>query len=1058
MLTNLEPPTLTLVVGTSATLLLLVGLGIRTPLLLRMGLRNSLRRPGLTVIGLSGLILASIFLTASFVLQDSFNASEEASRQVKLGLVDESISGTWTQSQFTDLLSRTQQTPGVQRATGILIQPAAVADDIAAGDAFVYAVPPTFDAVYGPLTDITGHPLSFAALGPDEVLLSQASAALLDAHSGDHIQVTTDEGTLRLVVRGILMHDLAVTTGEVTFDDALNEVLMPLATLQTTAAQLGHPPLVPNVICVRNQAQEVDAHSQPVVQELQHLVGVAPINPDTHGSTHFPTDFGTVQLHPLTLLVVSFTSFPPINNKGELTASPAARQFFTLLPAFTGLLISASVLLLVLLCLLLALERRAELGLSRALGLQRSQLLQTLLLEGGCYGLIAASAGVALGIGATALELMALGRLHPQGNPVPLHLAVQAPTVMQVWCLSLLGIFLVILAAAIWMSRLNIVVAIRNLDAPQTPLPAFGAIFQMLACTLRPRKDGQAAPTGTEATPRTRVLLGQLLWGLVVRGPACLALGALLWMQQGSYGTVDNGLHVCGAALLIGGTGLLVIWLMTLARFPRALAQRIGFTLMGIGWILAGLQMGNTLFLSAFAPTSGAAGLPFLQPPSLLESFGMLLMPLTGAVVIVMSNLDLLMAALTWLLRRIRPLASIARISLVYPLTSRFRTTTTVTLLSLITFLIMLTVLTNSTTIQQGQIQTITGDFHLEVALTQDQEARLGQAMYETPTTLSRDIAAAVRFQSLYNPNSRSLEPIRFQLPGHPTYPPVPAPYVVDDTFLTQTTMPLAARAEGYTTDRQVWNAVRDHVGYATLRYSGGLGLPTTNGFTPFVAEMPTSSDAHAPYYAVTVIGIEPSTTYWPSFLLSTRTAAAIVGQPYQRYFAYYLRLQPGVSVAQASLDVGRALHLGRFSVAITSLVPDTLDTFTANLTLFLTGYLALGLLFGAFAIGVIATRAVIERRQQIGMVRALGFSRALVRLAFLLETGFLILVSLLVGSLLAWWLVSSMARQFAQALTVPVLPVAALLLGSFIVVVLCTLAPAQRAARIPPAEALRYE
>lgn len=988
MLTNLEPPTLTLVVGTSATLLLLVGLGIRTPLLLRMGLRNSLRRPGLTVIGLSGLILASIFLTASFVLQDSFNASEEASRLVKLGLVDESISGTWTQSQFTDLLSRTQQTPGVQRATGILIQPAAVADDIAAGDAFVYAVPPTFDAVYGPLTDITGHPLSFAALGPDEVLLSQASAALLDAHPGDHIQVTTDEGTLRLAVRGILVHDLAVTTGEVTFDDALNEV----------------------------------------------------------------------QLHPLTLLVVSFTSFPPINNKGELTASPAARQFFTLLPAFTGLLISASVLLLVLLCLLLALERRAELGLSRALGLQRSQLLQTLLLEGGCYGLIAASTGVALGIGATALELMALGRLHPQGNPVPLHLAVQAPTVMQVWCLSLLGILLVILAAAIWMSRLNIVVAIRNLDAPPTPLPAFGAIFQMLARTLRPRKDGQAAPTGTAATPRTRVLLGQLLWGLVARGPACPALGALLWMQQGPYGTVDNGLHVCGAALLIGGTGLLVIWLMTLARFPRALAQRIGFTLMGIGWILAGLQMGNTLFLSAFAPTSGAAGLPFLQPPSLLESFGMLLMPLTGAVVIVMGNLDLLMAALTWLLRRIRPLASIARISLVYPLTSRFRTTTTVTLLSLITFLIMLTVLTNSTTIQQGQIQTITGDFHLEVALTQDQEARLGQALYETPTTLSRDIAAAARFQSLYNPNSRSLEPIRFQLPGHPTYPPVPAPYVVDDTFLTLTTMPLAARAEGYTTDRQVWNAVRDHVGYAVLRYSGGLGLPTTNGFTPFVAEMPTSSEAHAPYYAVTVIGIEPSTTYWPSFLLSTRTAAAMVGQPYQRYFAYYLRLQPGVSVAQASLDVGRALHLGRFSVAITSLVPDTLDTFTANLTLFLTGYLALGLLFGAFAIGVIASRAVIERRQQIGMVRALGFSRALVRLAFLLETGFLILVSLLVGSLLAWWLVSSMARQFAQALTVPVLPVAALLLGSFIAVVLCTLAPAQRAARIPPAEALRYE
>src|SRR5579885_1566076 len=136
---DLDPLTLALAAVTSALLLLLAGLGIRTPLLLRMGLRNSLRRPGLTVILLAGLILASIFLTASFVVQDSLNAAEEASRLVELGLVDESISGTWTQSQFTDLLSRTQQIPGVQSATGVLIQPAAIADDIAAGDAFVYA-------------------------------------------------------------------------------------------------------------------------------------------------------------------------------------------------------------------------------------------------------------------------------------------------------------------------------------------------------------------------------------------------------------------------------------------------------------------------------------------------------------------------------------------------------------------------------------------------------------------------------------------------------------------------------------------------------------------------------------------------------------------------------------------------------------------------------------------------------------------------------------------------------------------------------------------------------
>jgi hypothetical protein len=400
----------------------------------------------------------------------------------------------------------------------------------------------------------------------------------------------------------------------------------------------------------------------------------------------------------------------------------------------------------------------------------------------------------------------------------------------------------------------------------------------------------------------------------------------------------------------------------------------------------------------------------------------------------------------------------IARLSLVYPLTSRFRTSTTVTLLSLITFLILLTVLTNTTTIQQGQVQSITGDFHLEVELSEYQEASLGQALREMPSTLPHDIVAVARFQALLDPNIRFQEAVILELPGHPAFPPFPPPFVVDDTFLTLTTMPFAARAQGYATDRQVWDAVRDQPNYSVLQYQGGLGLPTTNGFAPFEAEIPLSGESNAPFHAVTVIGIESSTAYWPSFLLSTRTAAGIVGQPYQRYSAYYLRLHPGVSVAQGSLDVGHALHLGQFGVAITSLVPDALNTFTANLTLFLTGYLTLGLLFGSFAIGVIASRAVIERRQQIGMVRALGFSRALVRGSFLLETSFLIFVSLLVGSLLAWWLVSSIVGQFAQVLTVPVLEVTALLVGSFVVVALCTLAPAQRAARIPPAEALRYE
>jgi putative ABC transport system permease protein len=98
-----------------------------------------------------------------------------------------------------------------------------------------------------------------------------------------------------------------------------------------------------------------------------------------------------------------------------------------------------------------------------------------------------------------------------------------------------------------------------------------------------------------------------------------------------------------------------------------------------------------------------------------------------------------------------------------------------------------------------------------------------------------------------------------------------------------------------------------------------------------------------------------------------------------------------------------------------------TFNGITAVFTIFLGGYLALGLIFGAFAIGVIASRAVVERRQQIGMLRALGFSRGLVRSSFLLEASFVIATSLITGAALALWLAYQVAKATYQNFPLPV-------------------------------------
>ena len=60
--------------------------------------------------------------------------------------------------------------------------------------------------------------------------------------------------------------------------------------------------------------------------------------------------------------------------------------------------------------------------------------------------------------------------------------------------------------------------------------------------------------------------------------------------------------------------------------------------------------------------------------------------------------------------------------------------------------------------------------------------------------------------------------------------------------------------------------------------------------------------------------------------------------------------------------------------------------------------FMALGLFVGIAALGVIAFRSVVERRQQIGMLRAIGYQSGTVALTFVLESGFIALMGILSG------------------------------------------------------------
>lgn len=266
--------------------------------------------------------------------------------------------------------------------------------------------------------------------------------------------------------------------------------------------------------------------------------------------------------------------------------------------------------------------------------------------------------------------------------------------------------------------------------------------------------------------------------------------------------------------------------------------------------------------------------------------------------------------------------------------------------------------------------------------------------------------------------------------------------------------MPIQARARGYSTDQQVWNAVRTHPGYAVWYYESTVhGLnPNAGNFQPFSILV---HDQRGQAHQLLVIGIVSPATHWSNLFVSQATFAQMYGPP--SYTTYLLQVRDGVSADQATRDLMGAFGIS-YSLQIQTLASTTASATVANLALFFGCYLALGLLFGVVALGVTMSRAVIERRQQIGMLRALGFSRLLVLCTFLLEAGFIITLSLLIGTALALWTAYQVTSSLYPDFPLPLTNILLILLGCYVVTFLATTLPARHAARVRPAEALRYE
>jgi putative ABC transport system permease protein len=105
----------------------------------------------------------------------------------------------------------------------------------------------------------------------------------------------------------------------------------------------------------------------------------------------------------------------------------------------------------------------------------------------------------------------------------------------------------------------------------------------------------------------------------------------------------------------------------------------------------------------------------------------------------------------------------------------------------------------------------------------------------------------------------------------------------------------------------------------------------------------------------------------------------------------------------------------------------------------------------------------VVERRQAIGMMKAIGYKSRMIWLGFLLESSFVALFGIVLGiglgSLISWNIVNELKDQVeGLRFQIPWANVAVIVSIAWGFSILTTLWPARQASRIYAAEALRYE
>lgn len=987
-------------------------IAVRRPVIFKLGVRNIPRRKAQTSLIVVGLMLATLIIAAALGTGDTLNHSVSAGVYKSLGAVDELVvysnSGDGeggVDAAFTQTLpvsavdTVTQALEGdenVDAIAGILFSQAPVMnigtnqvdqttpfEQLPSLNVARQSEPTVILAgidqhayeAFGGLKTVEGDEFNYAALGSDGVVLSETSGEDLDATAGDTIALSLNNQTFYFTVKAIAPD--SPLTGSVSGNEPA--MMVGLETLQQMTGNEGRISAV--AISNKGGDREGVKYSDEIVDKLQPVLasqemGVNPIKAD----------------------FVEIAEF-------------VANVFVTFFIIFGLFSIAVGILLIVLIFTMLAAERRAEMGMERAVGAQRGALIQQFIAEGTGYALLAGLLGTTLG--ALTAAGIAWGLSSAFGDFISIEPYVTPRSLVIAYSLGVVITFLTISLASWRVSRLNIVSAVRDI------------------------------PDAYQAHKNKR----QLLWGIVMT-----LAGALLLI----WGQSIEQLFAFGSGMTLLPFGVAAI--ITYFGFkPRWVLTAAGLITL-VFWLLP-----EEAFQALFGEMSGDIEMFFVSGICIIAA----------ATIVIVQNLDALLGLVEHLGSRFRGKLPAVRLAIAYPGSAKGRTGMTIAMFGLIVFsLVMISAInTNFAAAFLGDDATAGWSVRVDVPSSNPVQDFSGTVAAKGVDTSQFEGVGVVRQPDQFATRLRNTTGDDLDWSNYTVN-------TTDEGFLESSNLEFSGRANGYDSDEAIIEAMKTDPSVAVIDSFALAGMDDFDGGDGFELNDLTSADktfdapvidvsgAHGQPTQIKIIGVIDSKISTLSGLyLGPPTAAAVFPNAGPAYTSYFVKLASGANGEQVATDLERVLlPNGAQAVDIYQQMEDG-QAQQKSFLYILMGFMGLGLIVGIAAVGVIAMRAVVERRQQIGMMRALGFQKSMVAQAFVIESGVIVVLGVVSGAvlglILAWELMTS--DSFTDGGTgtgfiVPWLEISVTLVTAIVAALLMAWLPARQASQVLPAEALRYE